>query len=144
MNDDLKSLYRETLLRHSRNPSNRIDLPNATAEAELKNPLCGDLITIRLVANSERIEQAAFEAQCCSICMASASMLTETVTNQATPDARKFALSLIDSLQDSDVQLDLSENDDLNALAGVKSFPSRIRCATLPWEAMLAALSAEA
>ena len=140
MTPDLKSLYRDTLLKHSRKPSNRKLLPCANATAKLKNPLCGDLVSIHLQIDDDHVKQATFEAQCCSICMASASMLTENVARSPIQETQVFARSLIDMLTDPDKRLSLPEND-LNALSGVKEFPSRIRCATLPWEALLAALA---
>ena len=75
--------------------------------------------------------------------MASASMLTDKVHGTAVDDTQSFANALIEKLSDSNESLDLPENEDLIALSGVKAFPSRIRCATLPWEAMLAALAEE-
>ena len=73
--------------------------------------------------------------------MASASMLTEAVSDTPTHEARKLASSLIELLNDSSTSLDYGSP--LDALSGVKTFPSRIRCATLPWEAMLQALETE-
>ena len=140
MNPDLKSLYRDTLLKHSREPSNRKPLPSANATGKLKNPLCGDLVTVHLRIEKNQIAQAAFEAQSCSICMASASMLTEELTGSSIQETQTFTTSLIDMLTNPTVKMSLPETD-LNALSGVKEFPSRIRCATLPWEALLAALA---
>ena len=140
MNPDLKSLYRDTLLKHSREPRNRNPLPDATATAKLKNPLCGDLVSVHLKSENDRITQISFEAQCCSICMASASMLTEKIIGTPRQEAQIFATSLIDMISDPETEMSLPNND-LNALSGVKEFPSRIRCATLPWEALLAALA---
>ncbi len=140
MKPDLKSLYRETLLIHSRAPRNRNPLPDATTSAKLKNPLCGDLVSIHLKTENDRITQASFEAQSCSICMASASMLTEKVIENSIQEVQTFASSLIEMISDPEKEMSLPNND-LNALSGVKDFPSRIRCATLPWEALLAALA---
>ncbi len=141
MKPELQSLYRETLLKHSREPLNREPMPEADVTEQIKNPLCGDIINLHLRFNHDQITHATFEAQCCSICMASASMLTEKVGGSAQEESKSFARSLIDLLKDSKDSLALSENEDLIALSGVKEFPSRIRCATLPWEALLAALA---
>jgi nitrogen fixation NifU-like protein len=140
MNEDLKSLYRDTLLEHSRHPRNQGALAQANASAELKNPLCGDVVSIHISTHSDIVDQARFEAQCCSICMASASMLTEAIAEEPIANAQRLARSLIDQLKNADQKLEF--NPTLNSLSGVKSFPSRIRCATLPWEAMLDALEA--
>lgn len=142
MNNDLQSLYRDTLLKHSREPKNRGPLPEANATAKLKNPLCGDVISIHLSIDNAQIQEAAFEAQCCSICMASASMLTKKVEKLPLPESQALATSLVDMIADAETELSLPDNDELNALSGVKDFPSRIRCATLPWEALQRALDA--
>lgn len=123
------------LLKHSREPKNRGALEKADAYFELKNPLCGDIITLYLNVNQEQVTQTRFEAQCCSICMASASMLTEKITGSELQAGLDFADSLIEMLVDPDLPFELREDDEVQSLAGVKSFPSRIRCATLPWEA---------
>jgi nitrogen fixation protein NifU and related proteins len=140
MNHDLQSLYRDTILKHSRDPINRKPLPAANATAELKNPLCGDLVSIHLTIENDVVIQAAFEAQCCSICMASASMLTRKIEGLPLAKTHACAGSLVDMIADSEASLSLPDDEDLNALSGVKDFPSRIRCATLPWETLLAAL----
>lgn len=141
MNPELKSLYRDTLLRHSREPNNRgvLEIPDTTFE--LKNPLCGDIITLYLNIFEEHVSQARFEAQCCSICMASASMMTEKIAGVEMSQGIDFADSLIEMLVNPNLTLELSGNDEIQSLAGVKSFPSRIRCATLPWEAFKVAIS---
>ncbi len=141
MNPELKSLYRETLLKHSRSPHNRGVLGNADTSCQLKNPLCGDVVTIYLTISGQRISQANFEAQCCSICMASASMLSERVTESDLERSLALAESLITSLTERKSALALPDNSDLHALTGVRSFPSRIRCATLPWEAFRKAVA---
>lgn len=141
MNPELKSLYRDTLLRHSREPNNRGVLENPDTTFSLKNPLCGDIITLYLKTFQEQISQAGFEAQCCSICMASASMLTGKVTGSSIQQGIDFTDSLIEMLVNPDLTLELSDNEEIQSLAGVKSFPSRIRCATLPWEAFKGAAS---
>lgn len=141
MNPELKSLYRDTLLRHSREPKNKGIIENADASFELKNPLCGDIITLYLNVDQKQIAQARFEAQCCSICMASASMMTEKVTGSELQREMDFADSLIKMLGNPEHSLTLSDHEEIQSLAGVKSFPSRIRCATLPWEALKEVIS---
>ena len=141
MKPELQSLYKETLLKHSREPLNREAMPAADVSERIKNPLCGDIVTLHLQFDRDQIGHATFEAQCCSICMASASMLTEKVVGIETKKSQSFARSLIDMLSHTEDSFPLSESDDLIALSGVKEFPSRIRCATLPWEALLAALA---
>ncbi len=140
MNPRLKTLYRETLLKHSREPENRGPLKDPNFSHQLKNPLCGDLVTIYLKLNDGIIEQARFEAQCCSICMASSSMLTRRIKGSSYHQSEKYAVALIEMLVDPNRSLELPESDELQSLSGVKEFPSRIRCATLPWEAFQMAI----
>tara|TARA_B100000900_G_scaffold410198_1_gene427543 strand:- start:59 stop:493 length:435 start_codon:yes stop_codon:yes gene_type:complete len=141
MNSELKALYRDTLLEHSREPKNNRVLKNADAYFELKNPLCGDLITIYLKVSHSMVSEVTFEAQCCSICTASASMLTDQITKSDIEGGIDFADSLIESLLQPGISIANLENEEIQSLAGVKSFPSRIRCATLPWEAFKGAVS---
>ncbi len=141
MNPELKALYRDTLLKHSRDPRNKGVLKDSDAYFELKNPLCGDLITLYLKTSQKMVSKVTFEAQCCSICMASASMLTEQITQSDIKEGVDFANLLIESLSKPDISINTLESEDIQSLAGVKSFPSRIRCATLPWEAFKGAIS---
>lgn len=140
MDADLQSLYRETLIAQSRNPENNYILENATRQGELKNPLCGDLVTIYLSLNGNQIEKASFQAQCCSICKASASMLTTRIAGADKSGAVSLAEKLIAFLNDPQSE-SFGKNDPLQALSGVKAFASRVRCATLPWEALQRALA---
>ncbi len=141
MNPELKSLYRDMLMGHSRDPRNQGVLEDPDTTFELKNPLCGDVIILYLKTFQKQISQASFEAQCCSICMASASMLTEKVTGAEIEEGINFADSLIEMLVNPELTLELDDAEEIQSLEGVKSFPSRIRCATLPWEAFKEAVS---
>ncbi len=143
MDAQLQSLYRETLMKHSRDPSNRGPMDNASHSQEARNPLCGDQVTVHLKLENERITDARFEAQCCSICMASASMLTERVVGMTVQESKAFAQTLSDQLNRPGATVDLDPDDALHSLSGVKAFPSRIRCATLPWEALQDALPSD-
>jgi len=140
MDADLQSLYRETLISQSRNPENNYILENATRQGELKNPLCGDVVTIYLSIDGDQIEKASFQAQCCSICKASASMLTTRITGADRSGAAALAEKLVAFLNDPKSDT-FGKNDSLQALSGVKAFASRVRCATLPWEALYRALA---
>lgn len=141
MDPELKTLYRETLLKHSRDPENLGVMEGADISQQARNPLCGDSVTIYLKLRDKHIEAASFDAQCCSICMASASMLTRRVTGISFLQSKIIADSLIEMLSHSELASAFPENDELQSLSGVKSFPSRIRCATLPWEAFNTAIS---
>ncbi|HCR30001.1 MAG TPA: SUF system NifU family Fe-S cluster assembly protein [Opitutae bacterium] len=139
MDANLQSLYRATLIEQSRNPENNYVLENANRQSELKNSLCGDIVTVYLSVIGDRIEKASFQAQCCSICKASASMMTTRISDSSQRDAALLAEQLIDFLNDPQSDT-FSESDSLQSLSGVKAFASRIRCATLPWEALQQAL----
>ena len=95
MRADLQSLYRETLIEQSRNPKNNYAIEGANRQSELKNPLCGDVVTIYLSVSGGRIEEASFEAQCCSICRASASMLTTRIAGSDSLSAISLAEALV-------------------------------------------------
>lgn len=140
---DPNDLYKQTLLKHSRQPKNEQALPRATHQAKVINTLCGDEVTVYLELKDDIISSASFVGQCCSICKASASMLTEKLPLLTLPEAKQFSQQLIDELKDKDQSLTLKEDDDLRSLEGVKQFTSRIRCATLPWEAFLKSQSTD-
>lgn len=144
-NDDLQQLYRETILDHAREPRNFGRLAAATHTAEGINPLCGDKLHLYLtVDENETVIEAGFEGSGCAISMASASLLTETVANLSVAEADAcFAsvtarLTLTASNDESPTNIDLSK---LKALDGVRAHPSRVKCATLAWHALHAALN---
>ncbi|MBD5781732.1 SUF system NifU family Fe-S cluster assembly protein [Pelagicoccus sp. NFK12] len=136
MNSDLKKLYQQTLLQHSKQPHNNGELPDA-ASATVRNPLCGDEITVYHKTNDGEKSQIAFTAQACTICLASASMMTQHLATLPTPEAVSFSQVFVSKFQSKPDSIELP--GELAALSGVLSFPSRIRCATLPFEAYLAA-----
>lgn len=137
---DLNRLYREAVLDHSRHPRNfrRIDQPIAQAEGH--NPLCGDKVTVYLRLAGERIADAAFEATGCAISIASASMMTEVVRGKSTASARA---AIHDAAATFSGGCEHPPGE-LAALATVRSYPSRIRCALLPWRTLESALDGSA
>ena len=137
--EQLRQLYRDTVLKHSRSPRNfrRIEAPQACADGH--NPLCGDKITVYLHLDHETIDDATFEATGCAISLASASMLTDMVAGQTAAAAMALANDVQIMLAGKSVpQCDFGE---LNALSGVRAYPSRVRCAALPWRTLEAALT---
>lgn len=144
-NDDLQELYREVILDHARNPRNFRRLANATHTAEGINPLCGDKLRLYLIVDAnEQVIDAGFEGSGCAISMASASLLTETVSNLSVAEADACFNSVTGRLTgpsfDGEIPaaIDLSK---LKALDGVRAHPSRVKCATLAWHALHAALN---
>jgi len=137
---DLKQLYKKTILEHNRNPRNYGHLETYTHKAEGLNAICGDQVLVFLNVVNGVIEQIYFDGESCAISTASASLMTEFLMGKTTQDAQilfnKFCI-LMDRKSTVDSIDELAE---VNAMAGVKSFPSRIKSATLCWHAMNAAL----
>ncbi|MBT8099385.1 MAG: SUF system NifU family Fe-S cluster assembly protein [Gammaproteobacteria bacterium] len=138
--DELRDLYRELILDHSRSPRHFGKLPEATHRATGINPLCGDKLHLDLkVDANDRIEDIAFEGSGCAISVASASLLTDVVHGMQTEDAMQFFCAVTSRLTgNADPDIDVGK---LQALDGVREFPSRIKCATLAWHALHSALA---
>ena len=144
MSDDLHDLYQDIILDHNKRPRHYGALADFTHTAEGYNPLCGDKLTIFLVLKDERIEAVQFEAACCAICKSSASMMTEVLTGKTLAEA-EAAFKRVGELLSTKLNLDadLSLDGEIAALAGVRKFAARIKCATLPWHTYVAALRTE-
>lgn len=136
---DIQDLYREMVLDHSRNPRHFGRLPDATHTADGINPLCGDKLKLYLRVNADgRIESSSFEGSGCAISVASASMLTDAVAGLPLDSAESCADAVKAGLKSGG--LTKPPVPGLEALDGVRAYPSRIKCATLAWEALGAAL----
>lgn len=140
MNADLRELYQEVILDHNKRPRNKGEVAQPTAEAEGHNPLCGDQVKVTLRTEGDRVQEIAFEGHGCAISTASASLMTEAVKGMTLEEAdalfREFQQMVTSEAKDED----LPELGSLNALAGVREHPVRIKCATLPWHTLRAAL----
>ena len=136
---DLDDLYQELILEHYRRPRNYRRLAEANRSAEGFNPLCGDRLTLYLKVKDGVIEDAAFEGSGCAISTASASLLTESVKGRTEDEAQALARNFHGLLTQSTAEprTDLGK---LQALAGVRQFPVRVKCATLAWHTLRAAL----
>ena len=134
---DPTGLYRQIVLDHSRHPRNHRRPERYDQEAEGHNPLCGDKVRVYLRLSADTVQDVAFEASGCAICLASASLMTEMVHSRPVREARV-------AIDQFDKALSMNKGEglagDLAALAGVSQYPSRIRCATLPWKTLRAAL----
>jgi nitrogen fixation NifU-like protein len=140
---DLKDLYQDLIIDHNRRPRNFRRLADADHQAEGFNPLCGDKLTLYLRMRGDRIEDVAFEGSGCAISVASASLMTEQLKGMTDADARAlFARvhALLTGASDADPAL-LGK---LGALAGVRAYPTRVKCATLCWHTLAAALDQRA
>lgn len=135
---DLKTLYQEVIFDHNKNPRNCGILPTANRRAEGFNPLCGDRITVHLELHDGIIQDVRFEAQSCAIATASASLMTEAVKGKSVDEADAVHQAMEHLLKDPGTAP--SELGPLASLSGVSAFPTRIKCATLPWQALRAAM----
>jgi nitrogen fixation NifU-like protein len=138
MNTGLSDLYQEVILDHSKHPRNFGPAEDANRQARGNNPLCGDRVTVYLKLEGDRIVDAKFEARGCAISVASASMMTEMIKGK-TVDEAKALFDRFHALVTGDAE-SAGDLDELESLAGVKAFPTRIKCATLAWHAMESAL----
>ena len=134
---DLRDLYQEVILDHNRAPRNFGTLPNANRESEGHNPLCGDRVRIFLHVEGGRIEDIAFQGSGCAISTASASLMTEALKGRTVEEARRLFHGFHDLLTAGGDADDLGK---LAVFAGVREYPIRIKCATLAWHAVQAAL----
>ncbi|HWG29768.1 MAG TPA: SUF system NifU family Fe-S cluster assembly protein [Steroidobacteraceae bacterium] len=136
---DLKELYRDVILDHNRKPRNFGRLDPADAHADGHNPLCGDRLTVSLRLSGDRIEDVRFDGKGCAISTASASMMTEAVKGKS----RGAVAELFDKVHSALTQQDAAVDPALGklaALSGVREFPARVKCATLCWHTLNAAL----
>ena len=139
MSIDLRELYQEVILDHNRHPRNRGAIANATAAAEGHNPLCGDNVKLTLRTEGGKVAEIAFDGSGCAISTASASLMTEAVKGLTIEEAN----GLFEEFQKMVTSPDEEPPDmgALTALAGVRDHPVRIKCATLAWHALHAALT---
>lgn len=143
--NDLRELYQEVILDHGKHPRNFRTPDDATAEAHGSNPLCGDQLTVYIkLGDDHLVEDIAFIGRGCAISVASASMMTELVKGKTEAETRAifetFHGMCTGEGDDSDVGEDL---DKLKVLSGVRDFPTRVKCATLPWHTLVAALAGD-
>jgi nitrogen fixation protein NifU and related proteins len=136
---DLKELYRDVILDHNRQPRNFGHIDNADGCAEGNNPLCGDQLTLTVRLNGERIEDIRFEGKGCAISTASASLMTEAVKGRDRAAVRELFGKVHALLTRGDTAPDGSLGK-LAALGGVREFPVRVKCASLCWHTLNAAL----
>ena len=133
--DDALKLYQKAILRHSKKPVGYQNTINATHRNEQFNPLCGDRIVLLLEMKARHVVNAAFEGESCAICTASASMLCELAPGCQYEELKETRSWLKNALSGVD---DPTEHEQLLALLGVRAYPSRVRCALLPWDALKA------
>ena len=141
---ELRELYQEVILDHSRQPRNFGALDEECLQADGYNPLCGDKVTIYLLLDGDTIEDVRFQGSGCAISTASASIMTQSLKGKTVAEAERMFESFRELVAGQD---DLDEVDaslgKLKVFAGVREFPIRVKCATLPWHTFRAALKKE-
>jgi nitrogen fixation NifU-like protein len=136
----LNSLYQQLILEHYRNPRNKAELEEKTVEIHLANPVCGDEIRLQLRIEDDRIADAKFVGQGCSISQAAVSMMTTLLKGRSLTDADGLAKRFTQMMHgDQDAAKDKALGD-LRALQGVSKFPVRIKCALIGFDALQEAL----
>jgi nitrogen fixation NifU-like protein len=140
--NDLRDLYREIILDHNRNPRNFGELPDADRVVEGVNPLCGDRITLYLKVASDTVQDIKFKGAGCAISVASSSLMTERVKGSSTKDVLALFERVHDMLTGA-TDANSEDLDKLAALAGVREYPARVKCASLGWHALKSALTAQ-
>jgi len=136
---ELQDLYQEVILEHSRNPRNFRVLETANRTAEGYNPLCGDHYTVFLDVANDSIRDLSFQGSGCAISKASASMMTQALKNKTPAEAEEF-FNRFRRVVTGEAAGDAESLGKLAAFAGVSEFPSRVKCATLAWHTLHAAL----
>lgn len=143
---DLRELYQDVILDHSKHPRNFGHPEHANREARGNNPLCGDRVTVYLTVEGAEIKDAQFEAKGCAISVASASMMTELIKDRPIAEVRALFERFHQAVAGKEPPdaATLEALNGLAALTGVREFPTRVKCATLAWHAMTAALDGAA
>ena len=142
---DLRELYQDIILDHGRHPRNFRAIEHPTHSAQGHNPLCGDRVTIYLTLDGDQIADVSFQGRGCAISTAAASLMTEVLKGKTIADARalfaQFRARVTGGEAADAVPEPLAEEmERLEPLTGVKAFPARVKCATLSWHALEAAL----
>lgn len=138
---DIKDLYQEIIVDHNRSPRNFGKLPGADRTLEGYNPLCGDRLSLYLKLDGGRIADLRFDGSGCAISVASASLMTEAMKGKSIEEARGLFGAFHDLVTGERVPTDVSRLGKLAALAGVREYPARVKCATLCWHTLNSALA---
>jgi nitrogen fixation NifU-like protein len=141
---DLRELYQETILDHSKRPRNFHEIPNADASAVGHNPLCGDRVTVYLRLSNGVLAEVAFVGQGCAISKASASLMTDAVKGKTKAQAHELFETFHRMVTGGPGDpVDTKSLGKLAVLSGVSEFPVRVKCASLPWHTLEAAIEAK-
>jgi nitrogen fixation NifU-like protein len=140
MFEDLRDLYQEVIFDHNRNPRNFRIIDNADRKVEGFNPLCGDRLTLFLKMNADIIEDASFQGSGCAISTASVSLMTEIIKGKTEAEAENLFKLFHEMTTGKSEDIKLEAVGKLAVLAGVREYPARVKCATLAWHTLDAAL----
>ena len=139
---ELSDLYQEVILDHNRRPRNFRTIGDPSRRQEGYNPLCGDRLTVYVALDGDRIADVAFEGSGCAISKASASLMTETLKGKTVTEARDLFERFHDMVTSSP-DTEVSDLGKLAVLSGVREYPTRVKCASLAWHTVKAALAGE-
>ena len=141
---ELSELYQQVILDHNKKPRNFRKLETANHSAEGFNPLCGDHLTVYLNLQDDTVKEVGFEGSGCAISKASASMMTQAVKGKSKEETEKL-FQEFHSMVTGELNEEVEENSlgNLRIFAGVREFPVRVKCATLPWHTLHAAINKE-
>ena len=137
---ELSDLYQEVILDHNRRPHNFRVIDNASATQEGFNPLCGDRLTLYLTLDGDTIKDVAFQGSGCAISKASASLMTDAIKGKKVAEVREL-FEQFHRMITSDPGSPIADIGKLSVLAGVRDFPTRVKCASLAWHTMKAAVA---
>src|SRR3984893_5903835 len=139
---ELSELYQQVILDHNKKPRNRRQIETANHKAEGYNPLCGDQLTVYLSLEDDAVQEIAFEGSGCAISKAAASMMTQAVKGKSKQEAEKLFKEFHRMVTgELDEEVEANSLGNLKIFAGVRDFPVRVKCASLPWHTMHAALN---
>lgn len=142
--NELQELYREVILDHNRHPRNFGEIEHADRVIDGTNPLCGDKMTLYVKLDGDRVEDIRFKGTGCAISVASSSLMTERVKGRSVEETQALFDQVHEMLTSSSDAEPPEALEKLAALAGVRDYPSRVKCASLAWHALSAALVGEA
>lgn len=140
MFEDLRDLYQEVIFDHNRNPRNFRVMENPDRQVDGFNPLCGDKLTLFLKLDGELISDASFQGSGCAISTASVSLMTEIIKGKSQSEAEALFHTFHEMTTGKEEEIQLEAVGKLAVLAGVRDYPARVKCATLAWHTLDAAL----
>ena len=132
----IRALYQEMILDHYRRPRNKGEIENPDETIVMKNPLCGDEITIQVRYDGDKVEEVGFVGRGCSISQASASMMTQLVKGKSASEIEDLGSRFRGMVMGDEAGASDTSLGSLRALSGVAKFPARVRCALLAWNAL--------